>query len=277
MIVRLTNTASLTLDLPVQSVRWTLLSTRGFGEASFTIPYGSPALATDDYFDQDGGSLVEIIHPSLGKWQGICARPTMSRAGAQVQALHIAALTDRLPVARNQVFQGMTAGGIAYAAVQSATVGLGRAVFRAGTFVEAAPVIDTYTFTGQSLSSVLGDLAERTGQDWLISDDGAISWVPRRGSLYDRWLCDSGDLADVARTADVTERVVGLIVRDADGREQNLTLEDRAAQNYWQRRDVLNVGTTSSAVAGMQGIQQLTQRRGAAVRFQIKLKRRAGG
>lgn len=270
MLVTLTNTSAITVDLPAQ-VRWAGAAARSFGTAEVTIPRNSPAFAAA-YVDRDGGSLIEIKDANLGTWRGIIQKPRISRNGVQLSANHQAKLVDIRLVSRNRSLRNMTAGAIVKAAVNDAVVGLGPAVLRAGTFVEAAPIIDNYEFRGQKLSQVLADMMEQSGQEWSLSDDGALSWVAPQGTLYSVVLCDDGDVTDGEREADVNDRTAEVYAVDGQGREIVVRNGDADPTGRWPRQEKVDAGGANAAIAGRQAAALAAARRTSTVTYALRLR-----
>lgn len=267
MHVTLTNSSNVTVDLPA-TVRWTNASAREFGSAQVTIPRRTTADSAS-YFDQDGGSLIDLRDPNLGNWRGVVTSPEIDDEHITLTAIHVAKWLDIRPVSRQRVLVGMTAGAIVRAALNDGLIGLGRTVIRAGTFVEAAPHIDSYSFTGQSVYQVITDMMEATGQEWSLSDDGALSWVPRTGTLYAKVLCQDGDLKDVKRRADVDQRLMEVIGVDANKREYVNRAGELAAAGFWPRAAVLT-GRTPIEAARLSAIT-VAQRRTSDITYTMQL------
>lgn len=277
MRVKLSYTSSITLDL-FASVKWTAPGAREFGTADFSIPRAHPSLtyaALGSYLRLGGGSLVEIETPSLGLWRGIIATPVWSAAGVQVHAMHITYLLNVRIVARSRVLSNLTAGAIFAAGVNDALNGIGAQVLRPGTFLEAAPVIPSYEFRGQPLAQVGTDLNQATGQEWRISDDGAISWIPPRGTLYERLMCDDGDIVDVVKSVDGTEQAAEFIARDNAGHEY-IAVAGNAADSLLRRQQLVSVNTVSAGAAGLAAEAALAGARGTPATYTLRLKQYSG-
>jgi hypothetical protein len=258
---------TITLDLHC-SVTWALTSSKQLGTARVWIPDGSPARSIVS--DEEPG-LIEIYDRRLGTWRGIATRPSFDEMGnITLGAVHLHAWATIRPVGRSRVFDGLTAGAIARVAAIDALVGLGATTLQLGTFYEGAPIIPHYEFRGQSAAQVFGDLADATGQEWAISDTGALSWLPPQGALYERQLCDGGDLVGASRDVDFSDRLAGVIVRDNFGREITATAADNMA-GYWPRVDVQAGQTTGAVRAGVDAARQLAARRHADAVLRIQL------
>lgn len=273
MLVTLTNTDTITVDLPVDSLSWAVTSAGELGQARFTIPRNSPAFSAA-YFDEDGGSLVRFSHGQLGDWPGLIdGDMTIDGTGAVIQAGHMTALAGIRTLAVSRTFRAITAGAIARVAVMDALSGLGKLVMQPGTFVEAAPIIPEFTFTGQYLTEVLNTLAELSGQEWVISNTGLISWLPRQGSLYAPWLAEPSALSAGSRTANPRERVSEYIVRDGLGRAYSAYNNDLAAGSFYQRQVVASVSSVSPAVAGNEAERGVGIRQASPVTYSFGLLR----
>lgn len=278
MRVTLTYTSSITLDLQT-SVTWAMPGSREFGTADIVIPRTHPSFSYStlgSYLRPGGGSLVEIDGGSLGFWRGIVTNPVWDAAGVRVHCLHIATLLQLRVVARSRVFTALTAGAIFSAACRDALDGIGAQVLRPGTFLEAAPVIPRYEFRGQTLAEVATDLAGQTGQEWRIADDGSISWVPPRGTLYTQLLCDDGDVVDVVKTVNGQEQASEIIARDSLGREY-VARAGNANDSLLLRQQVLSVSSTFAGAAALAAEGALAAQRATPATYTAALKHYAGG
>lgn len=271
MLVSLTHTASISLDLEVRSVTWALPIGRKIGSAELFVPVTSAAYSSAYLSDREP-FLVELFDKRLGTWAGIATRTAFDRTGVAISVVHLTSWATIRRVNVTRTLKNLTAGAIAYAAVLDAVAGLGRIVLRPGTFVEAAPIIPVYEFRGQYLAEVLGALMDQTGnQEWVCSDAGVISWVPRQGTLLARHLCDDGDVVDGAGASDFTERLAEAMARSSDGRE--LTVRDGAnAASLWPRQSAVSVDGMTAGMVGAAAAGQLAAGRATGRTITLRLK-----
>lgn len=265
MLWRLTGTNGVREGYAESSVVWRSPSTRQFGEAELYIPRGSTLYAAD-CLDEDRGTLVELLDASLGRWRGF-GFAQITAQGATIQARELGALMEQRVVNRNRVFRNCTAGAIAHSAVHDAIEGLGAPVLIGGSFVEAAPFVAEYTFNGQTLASVLGDLGADTGQEWEITDAGVINWRPAAGTLYALHLADDGDLCDVTRSGSLSERATEVIARGSDGKTASAVANDTGAGSLWPRQAVIDVATTSYSELALAAARELRRLRQPAITY----------
>lgn len=252
------------------SVTWRCPALRQFGEASLYIPRGS-ALYRSAVLDEDAGLLVELQDADLGAWRGF-GWPDVTAAGATIAARELGALMESRVVNRSRTFRNLTAGAIARSAVQDALAGLGAPVLVAGTFVEAAPVVAEFSFDGQTLAEVLGDLMADTGQEWSI-EGSRLSWRPAGGTLVDLALCEDGDVCGVSRESQDTP-VVEVLARGSDGRVVARRADDATAGSLWRRQAVVDVRTESDAALAAAADRELRRLRHPAVQYRVALHRR---
>lgn len=274
MLVTITNTASITIDLEC-SVKWNSTIKREFSSASFFVPRNSPAFSSA-YMDENGGFLVKIVHPKLGTWLGIAGVPTIDVKGANVEATEIGILATIRTVGTHRIFTGVTAGTIVAAAVQDATAGLSHAFLKAGTFLEAGPHVPQYEFTGQYLSQVLADMMDITGQEWEINySTGAINWVAPRTTMYQYHLTDDGDIVNASKSGSLNDVVAEVTARGSDGSSRS---EYSPGQGFYLRQETIAVDTKSPIDLAFQAKAVIDQRKTPVQTYKGMLKEyREGG
>lgn len=191
MLVTLRNSTGLTLDLDAEPT-WEASGGQSIGSARLRIPRESAAWSAD-VISESGGFLVDILTPA-GKWLGIADAPTWTAngSGMDVRAQHVTAWAKTRHVSASRTFVGCTAGAIVRRAVADALVGLGSVPVTIGTIVEAPPVIALYEFKRQSLLSVLTDMQDQTGQQWVIDDLLRFSWRQQVGRYREVTIIDDG-------------------------------------------------------------------------------------
>lgn len=269
MNVRLASTQMGQADLD-GSVTWQSPASRQFGEAEIWLPTGHPLLSSA-YVSTRGGSLVEISDAALGLWRGVVVSTRREANGLTLECLHLAALFGQRLVSRNRVLVGLTAGAIARAAVQDAMAGLGLMTVIAGSFVEAAPFLSQYQFSGQSLADVLGDLESQTGQEWELTSAGVVNWRCAGGNLYTAHLTDGGDICDVERTTTATERATEVVGRSSDGQQISRQYAGLDADSLWQPQHVIDVDSRSIVRVGVAAEGELRRLRTPGVSYRAKL------
>lgn len=255
-------------DVPVTSLVWRTPASRTIGELECYVPRDS-TLYDAQLLRDEGGWLVDVEHPTLGHWRGITLPPQIAdgRAGATVRAQEIAVLTTLRLVARNRTFRALTAGAIAYAAVKGAG-----GVLTPGTFLEAAPVMASYSFTGQTLASVLGDLMAATGQEWTITPNGVVSWVAGDETPAASLLCQGSALVEVGRDASVSSRATAAVASSPSGR--SFTAEaPESAGDLWQLQIPVSVSSENLIALGRAAVSALQAQRSPAVTYRAKLSR----
>lgn len=179
-----------TLDIGA-SVSWNTTESGEFGVATLTVPRDSAAWNLDVVLE-DGGFLVDIM-TQFGAWTGVADRPQWRPAGMRITVHHIHEWLSLRLVGR-RAFAGVTAGAIAYRAVQDALAGHGTLPITAGAILQAPPVIPLYEFDRQPLMDVLTDLHERTGQSWWLDRHNRFVWGNRQGQYRERTFVDDGRL-----------------------------------------------------------------------------------
>lgn len=212
MMVRIGDSASVTLDLPVSALTWRAAASGELPRATLRIPRGGPAWEPT-VLNPEGGSWVEIHAGPHGVWRGVTDVPRPEGNGAVVDCFHVSQVLAIRTVPDRVTLIGLTAGAIARLCASRALGPLAVMAIPLGTFVEAGPSIPEFALRGQSLLDVLRELHEITGQEWSLDPrTGRLSWVAREGRpREERTLLDlrglvnppQASLADVAR--EVTE------------------------------------------------------------------------
>lgn len=265
--VTLHHTLTITTDINT-TVTWTAAFGRSFSTVNFFIPRTSEAFSPL-YIDEDGGFLVTITHPTLGKWKGIAEVPTIGADGAHIEATEIGILATIRTVSVNRVMTGMTAGSIVRSAVLDATAGLSKSFLKAGTFLEAAPHIPQYTFSGQYLSEVLADMMEMTGQEWELTDDGTINWTVPKTNIYPLHLVDDGDVVGESRSGNLSDVLAQITTRGADG---SSATRFGQGQGLWTKQETVEVDTTSSITLSSEANNEIGRRDQIIQQYSVLLK-----
>lgn len=246
MKATLHNTASITVDLDVRRITWATLAGRRFGEALVHVPRGHAAFSSA-YIAERGGSRIVIEDKTLGVWEGIAQEPAYTETGIAVRCDHLAKVMSIRPAPLEGTYQCLTAGALVQIAAMHAVAGLGGSVLRIGSITESAPVIESYSFSGQPLSDVIGDLQERTGQEARVAD-GVLSWGAPAGARYSAWLVTGGNLRGATWTPKGESRIAEVIaVGTGTSPGRYRTRDGAAAASAWPRVSVLR-GAGSPAV-----------------------------
>ncbi len=265
--VTLHNTKTITFDVDT-TVSWNATFARNFSTISFRVPRTSAAFSPL-YIDEDGGFLVELNHPTLGKWKGIASVPSITSDGANIEATEIGVLTTIRTVSVNRVFTGITAGAIIRAAILDATAGLSHSFIKAGTFLEAAPHIPQYTFSGQYLSEVLADMMEMTGHEWTLTPEGSLNWGVAPTNIYPLHLVEDGDVVDAERSGNLQDVLAQVTTRGADGSSATRT---GPGQGFWVKQETIEVDTTSSVTLSSEAANEISRRRDIIQEYSVMLK-----
>lgn len=237
MLCRLTNTASITVDLPAQGVTWSATVTREHGEATVRVPRTSVAF-DPAYIDDLGGFLVEVFAPS-GVWRGVADRPNFDPAGCTLTLLPLSQWLDIRLLTTPRTFYACPAGYIARQMLRDGMEGLGAAVIIPGTFVMAPPVLPIYKFSGQSVLAGLTDLAAHTGQEWAL-DDTVLSWLPSQGTYREFHLVDDGRYFESFTDGSLQDSAAQVIEIQPDG--ETITVTAGEAPPLWPRQMVTRPG-----------------------------------
>jgi hypothetical protein len=227
------------------SVTWRHCIAGEYGEATFSLPPGHPALATDDngeprYVDNMGGFYVEVLHDALGKWRGIADVPDSSDEGVTVKAFELPALLTIRRVGNAGEYRALPAGAIVAAAYYQAFGGVGRAAISLGDVTLSGPLIVAYRFENQTLAEVLDDLMEMTGMEWSIDDELRLNWHGFAGRYYPFPLADDGDLLDSRRSGSIQRMAISVTSRNSLGHELTTTTLETEAGAWWPAMEVVS-------------------------------------
>jgi hypothetical protein len=214
-LVRLIWTAEIETDLPVTSLSWTAATARQDGAAEIAVPPTSDALS--NLYIRPGRSAVVITDSVLGVWRGRLMRAgRQNNGGATLQAVHVTALFKQVKVHSGTEFTSVPAGIVARAAIRDAAAQLGQVLLRAGSFVEAPPLV-TYELNNKPLDQVLSELMDRSGQEWVYNDEGVFSWVAQAGRYIGRLFAHDGDIIVESGDEDGTNMLDSVSTRTPDG------------------------------------------------------------
>lgn len=258
--------AAVTIDADQCSATWALAAGRRFGEASVWVPRDSRAHRAD-YLDDEGGFLVRLDDAVAGPWTGVADAPRTDARGSTVTARHLAALTADVVVRSAATYRNATAGALAHAACRLALTG--HPLLRPGTFTEAAPAVPECGFAHRSLADLLGDLVEQTGQEWRVSEDGALDWTPPTGRLLEVHLSDGTQVVDATRETDGAARVAEVIARGPAGAEFAASTGEDCG--LWRGQTVVSVGSDHVVRLGAAAWAQLLRRRAVLVTYRLGL------
>lgn len=266
MLATLTNAAgsSVTFDADRASATWTLVPFRQFGEAEVYVPRASPAFAA---VDDAGGQLVRLADPGSGTWTGVSDIPQTTAYGATLRCHHIAAATQDVVVRSAGEYRNVTAGALARVAVTMATAG--HPLLRPGTFTEAAPFVPAFGYGHRALAEVLGDLANLTGQEWRVNEDGTLDWLGQIGRVVTVRLAEGDQLVDVTRQQDGEARLAEVIARGSDGSEFHAVSGEDTG--WWRAQAVVDVSSTQAVRLGLEATAALLRNRAVLIQYQGNL------
>lgn len=259
---------TLTFDADTARCTWRLPASRQWGDAEVFVARGAAAWDAN-ILRPGGGFLVRLYDPSGGPWTGIAVETQFDRRGCTVKALELAALTSTVLVERSVTLDNLTGGTLARRACTNALGGAVRGLIRPGTFAEAAPFLPEYQFSTQPLSDVLGDLCERTGQEWRVNADGTLDWLPAFGRTIDTHVCEGVSIVDVSCETPLDGAAVELVARGSDGHEYLAATNEDAG--LWRRQVAESVDTRSPVALGMLARDRLTTQRVVPITYRFKL------
>jgi hypothetical protein len=248
------------------SITWRHPVAGQYGDLDVFIPRGS---ALFGQVDPVGNQVVEVYGDLLGAWVGVTDIPSYERRsnGVHLTAMHQAGYASMRTVGTSRTFRNLTAGVIARLAFLSAASG--GSFWTEGTFVDAAPAIPEYRFTGQSFSAVLDDLMQRTSQEWSVSPDGVFSWLPPGGAVWDDHFPDGAQIQELDHIGGVSDRVDDVTMRAADGRTGRAVLPNVGA---WRRQLSLTTGDVADVQLDLEATAEVQRRRTQAVRYTGRLR-----
>jgi len=236
--VRLTNTASITVDLSVDHVTFSATVSREHGDAGIRVPRTSPAF-DPAYIADLGGFLVEVA--TGGRWwRGVADRPTFDPAGCSLSLLPLSQWLDIRPLTTPRTFYAMPAGMIARQALRDGLEGLGAAIILPGTFLIAPPVLPVYQFNGQSVLSCLTDLASHSGQEWELANDQTLNWRPNQGRYREFHIVDDGLYFESFTDGSLQDTAAEVIEVQPDGETTFVRAGDSLP--FWPRQIVTRPG-----------------------------------
>jgi hypothetical protein len=257
MRITFTNTETISISTDDVSVTWRAAMTRQFGECTITLRRDSAAFSSR-YISDDGGSVVQIHDPVGGTWTGFANVVTQTDENAVVQGQHLAALTAHSTVGYGADIQMSTAGALAHECVRRSCGESLSGILFPGTFVEAAPYIDNFGFNGQDLSTALSTLSDTSGQEWEITEDGIINWVPVVGRTIEYYFVDGTIIRNLNRQTDSELQVTEIIARGQTGQEFLARLSPD--NTLLRRQEVIQVQTTNQITLGQTALRALQQR-----------------
>lgn len=278
MKVYLRNTAEIDTELLVRRIRWASSPLRQFGEAELFIPPGHAAFSTAYVDDENGESYVRITHDTLGEWAGVVCVVDAGEGGATVIARDLGWLLSRRNVGQNRTFQALTAGLIVRQAVQDGFAGLAGSYLGHGSYLEAAPVVASYQFRGQSVAAVLGDMQAATGHDWSVtlSQGGAlVNWLPPLGTLSETHLSEDAHLVGAGVRMDASERIAEATARGTDGTVDTVTDGESAGSGLISGQSSVSVSSTSRAAIWQAARAELAARHWPLTVYRADLRERA--
>lgn len=236
-LVRLTNTASVSVDLPLDHVTASATTSREHGDAQLYVPRTSAAF-DPAYIADLGGFLVEIAMPG-GWWRGVADRPAFDPSGCTLSLLPFSQWLDIRLLTIPRTFYAAPAGIIARQALRDGLEGLGAAIILPGTMVIAPPVLPVYQFNGQSVLSCLTDLAAFTGQEWAL-DNQTLSWRPQQGRYREFHIVDDGLYFASFTDGSLQDTAAEVIEVQPDG--SSLTVRAGDALPFWPKQIMTRPG-----------------------------------
>jgi hypothetical protein len=224
---------------------------RAYGRARVRIPRDHP-LITDTAITGLRGVLVTIDQALLGGASYLqIGKPSKQDWGWDLDCFEISYLLKllRVPV-QTRGYGNLPAGVIARMALDAA-LGLAAVPIVAGSFVEAAPLVESYSFTGQTIDDVFQDLMTATGQEWEITPTGVVNWVSRVGTYRETVLTEGYDfcLLDFDEAEDAP--VGAVVVTDQNGNTSDTWKAREHARDLTARTIALRADTTSATATNL--------------------------
>jgi hypothetical protein len=151
---------------------------------------------------------------------------------------------------QTQTLGNLPAGVIARKALEAA-LALANVPIVLGAFVEAAPLVESYQFTGQTLDELFQDLMTITGQEWEITPAGVVNWLPQVGTYYETVLTEGYDfcLLDFDEAED--SPVGAVVVTDQRGNSSVPAIAREHARDITARIVSIRADTTSTAATNL--------------------------
>jgi hypothetical protein len=224
---------------------------RDYGQARVKIP-SDHSLITDTAITGIRGIFVTIDHALLGNASYIqIGKPAKTDRGWDLTCFEISYLLKllRVPV-QTQTLGNLPAGVIARKALEAA-LALANVPIVLGAFVEAAPLVESYQFTGQTLDELFQDLMTITGQEWEITPAGVVNWLPQVGTYYETVLTEGYDfcLLDFDEAED--SPVGAVVVTDQRGNSSVPAIAREHARDITARIVSIRADTTSTAATNL--------------------------
>lgn len=249
------------------TVVWALPGTREAATLDCVIPRGHSVYRSTAWSEQPGWPIAtgDLV---LGQWQGIVTDVEVTAEGARIAAVDLAAIVAKLPVSAGRTFDSMPAALLAHLAITDAlgsSAGLG---VTEGGVAYGGSVIPTYELRGQPLGEVLGDLGERSGQEWRVQD-GKLAWRGASGIGRPVALVEGGTLTSVSRTVAARESVASVTAVGTNG--VAVTARAYGAAARWGNRQTITVAMSDPAGLQLAADARLAQLNEPVVTYTGKL------
>jgi hypothetical protein len=224
---------------------------RGYGQARIHIPRDHDLITGTDITGLRG-MLVTIDQALLGNASYIqIGKPAKTDAGWDLTCFEISYLLKllRVPV-QTQTLGNLPAGVIARKALETA-LALANVPMVLGSFVEAAPLVERYQFTGQTLDEIFQDLMMITGQEWEITPAGVVNWLPQVGTYDETVLTEGWDFC-LLNFDEADDAPVGaVVVTDQRGNTSIPYIAQEHARDLTARTVSIRADTTSIAATNL--------------------------
>lgn len=245
-------------EMAVSDYTWESAAARAYGQANVGIERDHEILENPAITDLQG-AVVGISHDLLGNWTGV----NLGRGGHDEWRWHLdcyqrGALLKTLTVPSGLTLTGLPAGVIAKEALRLALedspIG---SILQVGSFAEAPPVVQSITFSDQSVDSIFTQLMDLTGQEYQISETGRVDWTAPVGDVYPTVLTEGYDF--VLLGYDPQEPPVRrVIVTDQRGETAQIDAPEHmtniAARVVRTRADTASLEETYTVAEGILGI-----------------------
>lgn len=221
----------------------------GYGQAKVFIP-ADHSLIADTNISEIRGVQITIHQALLGSAPYIqIGKPDGDDRGWYLTCYESGYLLKLLKVpVRPRPYQNVPAGVLARLAL-TAGLAMTSVPIQLGDFAEAAPYVEEYEFTGQSVDQVLQDLMTLTGQEWEITSAGLFNWIARQGRLYEIALTEGYDFCITKRFEPEDDPVGRVVVTDQRGYTTDPVVAyehaaDLTARTLATRADTASKGAT---------------------------------
>lgn len=228
------------------------VSGRAYGQARFTLPR-SHGLITDTTLQSLAGFSLTIKAATIQPWQGVqLDDPGQDGNRWNLTCVQIGQLLKQITVPTGKVhtFTNVPAGLIARRALELSLPAYPAVPLVAGAFSEAPPLVESVTFDGQSLDSLFTDLMDRSGQEYEITEAGAVNWIATTGDLYEPVLTEGYDFILESFQEQEQPPVVRVFVTDQRGYTAEVFAPEHAgnlrARVMRERRDTASSAETNS-------------------------------